>query len=132
MSEAKFQVGDRVRWARPCPEMIGISGVKIGDEGRVLRCSYYIVVIFDGTTYEYVLDARALDLVVESAARLELAIIYDGLGMRGQALLLELARRLEKGSNEHGDFERPLDWTREAFEEDLDGIVYRTARGMKL
>jgi hypothetical protein len=49
------------------------------------------------------------------------------LGPNARELLADIAERLVIGKA-HGDFEKALDWTREAYEEDMDGIVYRAAR----
>lgn len=49
------------------------------------------------------------------------------LGPNATALLADIADRLVIGKA-HGDFEKPLNWTKEAYEEDLDGIVYRAMR----
>lgn len=54
------------------------------------------------------------------------------LGPRGFAVLTAIAARLAKGAAEHGDFENlDRDWTQEALEEDLDGIIYRTVETMR-
>ena len=45
-------------------------------------------------------------------------------------VLRDIALRLVKGAIEHGDFDTPRDWGREAYEEDLDGFVYRTLKMM--
>lgn len=53
------------------------------------------------------------------------------LGPRGLAVLTAIAARLAKGAAEHGDFPNlDRDWTQEALEEDLDGIIYRTVETM--
>lgn len=52
------------------------------------------------------------------------------LGPNALDLLADVAERLVKGK-EHGDFEvkmTPAQWTKEAYEEDLDALVYRTMR----
>lgn len=45
-------------------------------------------------------------------------------------VLADIADRLVKGAKEHGDFETKRDWVKEAYEEELDNIVYRTLRLM--
>lgn len=61
----------------------------------------------------------------ETQARLTKA--QDQLGPNALSLLADIADRLVVG-RAHGDFEKQLDWSKEAYEEDLDAIVYRTMR----
>lgn len=59
----------------------------------------------------------------------EIASIFIAkLGPNGREVLFEVAKRLEKGAVQYGDFDTERDWNREILEEDLDGIVYRTVR----
>lgn len=61
----------------------------------------------------------------------ELDKYIAALGPRGLAVLTAIAARLAKGAAEHGDFPNlDRDWTQEAIEEDLDGIIYRTVETM--
>lgn len=48
------------------------------------------------------------------------------IGPNATRVLADIAERLAKGAAEHGDFEVERDWLTEAYEEDLDNIVYRT------
>jgi hypothetical protein len=52
---------------------------------------------------------------------------WHQLGPNARELLADIAERLVIGKA-HGDFEKALNWTREAYEEDLDGIVYRAMK----
>lgn len=65
---------------------------------------------------------------IPSSAMTRLASAFTKLGPTARELLVDVAERLVKGAREHGDFETPRDWSREAYEEDLDAIVYRTQR----
>lgn len=60
---------------------------------------------------------------------LETAIIAQKLGPVARRILLDIAKRLEKGAAQYGpenggDFSDNRDWTKEAREEGLDMIVY--------
>lgn len=52
------------------------------------------------------------------------------MGPNARRVLADIADRLVKGAREHGDFETKRDWAREAYEEELDNVVYRTLRLM--
>ena len=52
---------------------------------------------------------------------------WGRLGPNGRKVLQLLADRLVLGHERYGDFDDGRDFTREALEEDLDGIVYRAA-----
>lgn len=54
-----------------------------------------------------------------------LAFAANALGPKALAVLADVAERLVLGKA-HGDFEKSRDWDREAYEEDLDALVYRT------
>jgi hypothetical protein len=75
------------------------------------------------------------EVVQEQAPALPAAELFAALaalGPRALAILTELAKRLARGAAEHGDFENlDRDWGREALEEDLDGMVYRTVALMR-
>jgi hypothetical protein len=49
------------------------------------------------------------------------------IGPNARSILLAFADRLVIG-REHGDFDAPHDWSREAVEEELDGAAYRIAK----
>jgi hypothetical protein len=59
------------------------------------------------------------------------AIFIATLGPNARLVLLDIAQRLERGAKQYGDFDMQRDWSHEAREEDLDGIVYRTVRSIR-
>lgn len=69
--------------------------------------------------------------VVNEAARVRFNTAVAKIGPNAQALLADIAERLAIGAAEHGDFDKPRtpkEWSKEAYEEDLDALVYRTLR----
>lgn len=58
----------------------------------------------------------------------EISRVAHGLGLNAQRVLLEVAKRLDKGAREHGDFDpaQRRNWAREEADEHLDAIVYAT------
>jgi hypothetical protein len=79
---------------------------------------------FGWIRYEVVKPRAQAPTAVQLA---ELIQAFAAIGPNARTLLLNLAQRLVKGAKEHGDFDPSTKrvWTREALEEDLDGIVYR-------
>ena len=67
-------------------------------------------------------------MIRDAEQRIEEAVTK--IGPNAKRVLADIAERLVKGAKEHGDFDTPRDWGREAYEEDLDGFVYRTLKMM--
>lgn len=87
----------------------------------------------DGTHYGWCkFKVIAPKPAISGAQFLELFTHLAKLGPRALVVLTAIAARLAKGAEEHGDFPNlDRDWTQEAAEEDLDGIVYRTVDLMR-
>ena len=68
---------------------------------------------------------KADPVFIEAPNRDEMKRLYDGLGLNGQRVAIELLRRLQKGQDEYGDFPARK-WTKESREEQLDNAVYCT------
>lgn len=59
---------------------------------------------------------------------------FERLGRDEREILLDLMARLEMGQELYGDLNidrDPRDWEREAYEEELDGMVYLSIGGIK-
>jgi hypothetical protein len=57
-------------------------------------------------------------------------VAMETLGPNAIRVLADIADRLVRGAKEYGDFETERDWIKEAYEEELDNVIYRTMQIM--
>lgn len=64
----------------------------------------------------------------------ELICVYNYIGPNAKKILLDMARRLEKGAVQYGDFDGAnanRDWDQETYEEHLDALVYQAVKRLR-